>query len=189
MYKEKFQEWEFFKYIPRGIVGKLLRIADERKPKSTEFVHGGRIWTSEEIKKKDEKRRPQNEAQGTAGKFNEGFGWPGVVHRPTSILLTICRLPSPPERPSRPNTKNDITSPPECHHEASNAWHTTLHSQRNLETRVWGCYGQSDHSVSPRRDLWPAATVGPWLSVSSEHPRPAMESSRAGALFQLPRAT
>jgi hypothetical protein len=69
MYKEKFQEWEFFKYIPRAIVGKLLRIADERKPKSTEFEHCGRIWTCEEIKKKDDKRKGQPEAHvGAAGR-------------------------------------------------------------------------------------------------------------------------
>lgn len=70
MYKEKFQEWGFLKYIPKAIVGKLIRIGDERKPKLTEYVQSGRIWTYEELKKKDGKRRREHEDHEPERKFN-----------------------------------------------------------------------------------------------------------------------
>ncbi len=52
MYKEKFQEWGFVKRLPRKITGKLLRIADERKPKDTVFSLNGKDWTAGQLRKK-----------------------------------------------------------------------------------------------------------------------------------------
>ncbi|KAH7325775.1 Clr5 domain-containing protein [Stachybotrys elegans] len=52
MYKERFQDWGFVKKISHKVARKLSRIADERKPKETEFRLGRRTWTANEIKKK-----------------------------------------------------------------------------------------------------------------------------------------
>lgn len=52
MYKDKFSEWGFKKNLNRKLAGKLIRVADERKPKKTEFRVGPKTWTTDEINKK-----------------------------------------------------------------------------------------------------------------------------------------
>lgn len=68
MFREKCQEWNFVKNIPRKLAGKLTRIADERKPKRTEFRLGPRKWTTAEIKRKCE-RGPKNSDAQIRGKY------------------------------------------------------------------------------------------------------------------------
>lgn len=63
MFKDKCQEWNFVKNIPRKLAGKLMRIADERKPKDTEFRIGPRKWTTAEIKKKCERGLKNGDSQ------------------------------------------------------------------------------------------------------------------------------
>jgi hypothetical protein len=67
MYKDKFQEWGFMKNISHRVAGKLSRIADERKPKDTEFWLGPKRWTAYEIKRKLE-RNGKDETQAPDGK-------------------------------------------------------------------------------------------------------------------------
>lgn len=81
MFKEKCQEWGFVKNIPRNLAGKLMRIADERMPKGTEFRLGLRKWTTAEIKRKCE-RAPKNGGPQIRGKYGSprnGLQGPGVA--------------------------------------------------------------------------------------------------------------
>ena len=73
MFKDKCQEWNFVKNLPHKLTGKLLRIADERKPKGTVFELGPRKWTTAEIKRKSERGLRNNDPQirGKSGKSRE----------------------------------------------------------------------------------------------------------------------
>lgn len=83
MFKEKCQEWNFVKNIPRRLAGKLMRIADERKPKGTEFRLGPRKWTTADIKRKCE-RGPKNGDSQIRGKY----GYPrNTDQTPVSLNL------------------------------------------------------------------------------------------------------
>ncbi|KAI8625309.1 hypothetical protein F5Y19DRAFT_489801 [Xylariaceae sp. FL1651] len=55
MYKEKFGDWGFSKYISRKVAAKLCRVADDRKPKDTKFCLGQKAWSVEDMKRKVEK--------------------------------------------------------------------------------------------------------------------------------------
>ncbi|KAK4175927.1 hypothetical protein QBC36DRAFT_291026 [Triangularia setosa] len=52
MYKDRFREWQFKKYIPRESVDTIIRLTDGRKPKDTIFELRPRKWTADENRKK-----------------------------------------------------------------------------------------------------------------------------------------
>ncbi len=112
MYKEKFQEWGFVKRLPRKITGKLLRIADERKPKDTVFSLNGKDWTAGQLRKKHGRggKRVGHASYGRQNHWNEQTWKP-------ARQLTLTALSSVPPRPSNrlANANSEyIPGPREC---------------------------------------------------------------------------
>ncbi|KAK8131405.1 hypothetical protein PG984_007843 [Apiospora sp. TS-2023a] len=55
LYKQKFQEWGWVKNLPQSWTPKMVRLAEERRPKDTVFQIGPKRWTMQEVKRKWEK--------------------------------------------------------------------------------------------------------------------------------------
>ncbi|KAK7975729.1 Mediator of RNA polymerase II transcription subunit 31 [Apiospora arundinis] len=55
LYKQKFHEWGWVKNLPQSWTPKMVRLAEERRPKDTVFQLGPKKWTMQEIKRKREK--------------------------------------------------------------------------------------------------------------------------------------
>ncbi|KEY64660.1 hypothetical protein S7711_02860 [Stachybotrys chartarum IBT 7711] len=105
MYKERFQDWGFVKKISHKVAGKLSRIADERKPKDTEFRIGPRTWTASDIKKKHNRTKESDESA------------LGITHSPVLPTGLVWRTPTPHMSPAyqatfvRPSPRMVTVSP------------------------------------------------------------------------------
>ncbi|KAK8085197.1 hypothetical protein PG997_006468 [Apiospora hydei] len=97
LYKQKFQEWGWQKNLPQSWTPKMVRLAEERRPKDTVFQLGPKKWTMQEVKRKREKSN--NDIEFCA--FSRG-----MVMNPTN---QISRLTFPAIRPYHPHTHPDFS--------------------------------------------------------------------------------